>query len=236
MLHTSAKFAHVGIGVGSSVEAMTKQSRQWNQRLYTIVWVWIAFKTLLPWLVFFRLTLEGESYRWGTQYFGRSFHSSGFERPDFLLIYALLAVGVWLLWLLRNYRFRMAGPLVFLFLGILAADAGYQLMHGGAIVFQGDTLGINIDISIPFYGLQFLMFGVAAVWWFGARELRPQRPPPIAGHRRVLAISCLAFVPIQIGLLVLGEPHGTTDVIGVVGTLLQWGVLAYAFFAGSNYY
>ena len=209
--------------------------KRWDQRLYVVLWAWIAFKTLIPWLVFFRLTFEGDTYRWGTQYFGRGFYSSGFERADFLLIYGLLAIGIFILWCLRGYRFSVAGPLVFLYLGILAADAAYQLIRGVPIIFQGDTLGIKVDISLPFYGLQFLMFGLALAWWCGVRRRNPDRPARLAGHRRNIVIACVLYIPLQIALLVLGEPHGTTDVIGVVGTLLQWGLLAYAWYPGSEY-
>ena len=206
-----------------------------DQQLYAVLWAWIAFKTLIPWLVFFRLTLEGDSYRWGTQYFGWTFYSSGFARTDFLLIYVLLAIGIALLWLMRNYQFKLAGPMLFLFLGILAADAAYQFIRGVPIVFQGDTLGINVDISLPFYGLQFLMFALSAAWWFAIRDLAPARPARLTGHRRMIVRICLLYIPVQIALLLLGEPHGTTDVIGVIGTLVQWGLLAYAFYPGPDY-
>ncbi|MGI9261149.1 MAG: hypothetical protein ACR2QR_03885 [Woeseiaceae bacterium] len=214
---------------------MTNTGKRWDQRFYAVLWAWMAFKTLIPWLVFFRLTLEGDSYRWGTQFFGRGFYSSGFARADFLLIYGLLAAGLVILWTMRQRRFSIAGPLLFLFLGIMAADAAYQFIRGVPIIFQGDTLGINLDISIPFYGLQFLMFVVAAAWWYGVRNMHPDRPARPAGHRRVIVFVCVLYIPLQIALLMLGEPHGLTDVIGVIGTLIQWGLLAYAWYPGSNY-
>ena len=214
---------------------MMTSPKRWDRRLYTVLWIWIAFKTLLPWLVFFRLTFEGDTYRWATQYFGWTFYSSGFARTDFLLIYGLLASGLVILWSLRTYRFALAGPLVFLFLGIMAADATYQFVRGVPIVFQGDTLGINLDVSLPFYSLQFLMFGIATLWWYGVRQRVPARPARLTGHRRVIVWVCLLYIPLQIGLLVAGEPHGTSDVIGVIGTLVQWGLLAYAWYPGSNY-
>ncbi len=36
--------------------------KTWDERLLTVLWVWISFRTVLPWLVFFRLTFEGDSY------------------------------------------------------------------------------------------------------------------------------------------------------------------------------
>ena len=209
--------------------------KSWDQRLFTLLWIWVSFKTLIPWLVFFRLTLEGDSYRWGNQYFNWTFYSSGFERADFLLIYALLAVGIFLLWQMRQYRFNVAGPALTTFLGVLAADAMFQFLRGVPIIFQGDTLGVNVDISIPFYGLQFVMFLAAIAWWAGVVGTRLAPPAPVAGFRRSLARICLLFIPAQIVLLVVGEPHGLTDQVGVIGTLLQWALLAYIFYPGSDY-
>lgn len=209
--------------------------KTWDQRLFTLLWLWMAFRTLVPWLVFFRLTFEGDSYRWGTQYFGWTFYSSGFERPDFLLIYGLLAVSLFILWQMRRYRFSIAAPALVLYLGVLAADALYQFIRGVPIVFQGDTLGINLDISIPFYALQFVMFGAALAWWSGVKNLRSADTPPLSGTRRHVVRACILFVPVQILLLVTGEPHGTTDAIGVIGTLTQWALLAYALYPGASY-
>ena len=212
-----------------------RATKSWDQRLFTLLWLWMSFRTLVPWLVFFRLTFEGDSYRWGTQYFGWTFYSSGFARLDFLLIYALLAIGIFILWQMRSYRFTLAAPALVLFLGVLAADATYQLLRGVPIVFQGDTLGINVDISIPFYGLQFVMFALALAWWYGVRHVEPLAPPPLTAARRNIVRACVLFVPVQILLLVTGEPHGTTDAIGVIGTLTQWALLAYAFYPGARY-
>jgi len=209
--------------------------KSWDQRLFTLLWIWVSFKTLIPWLVFFRLSLEGDSYRWGTQFFNWTFYSSGFARVDFLLIYALLAIGIFLLWQMRQYRFAVAGPTLTAFLGVLAADAMFQFLRGVPIIFQGDTLGVNVDISIPFYGLQFVMFLIAIAWWMGVVGLRPAPALPVTGLRKHLIRICLFFIPVQILLLVVGEPHGLTDQIGVVGTLLQWSLLAYAFYPGSDY-
>ena len=88
--------------------------RRWDQRLFVILWIWVSFRTLLPWLVFFRLTFEGSSYSWGAPYFGRMFHSSGLSRSDFLVVYALLAASLYLLWRLRQHNFRLGGPTLLL--------------------------------------------------------------------------------------------------------------------------
>ncbi len=42
---------------------------RWDERLFAVLWLWIAFRTILPWLVTFRLTLEGASYSWVLPHF-----------------------------------------------------------------------------------------------------------------------------------------------------------------------
>lgn len=97
--------------------------RTWDQRLFAILWIWVSFRTLLPWLVSFRLTFEGSSYSWGASYFGRMFYSSGLARLDVLVVYALLAVSLCLLWRLSKHDFRLSAPLLLAYLGFFAASS-----------------------------------------------------------------------------------------------------------------
>lgn len=215
--------------------ASTK-TRRWDQRLFTILWIWIAFRTLLPWLVFFRLTFEGDSYSWGSEYFGRMFHSSGLARLDFLVVYALLAVSLCLIWLLRKYDFRLGRPLLLLYLGFFGANALYQLLAGEPVIFQGDTLGVTLNVTIVFFVLNFGMFVLGLAWWWGTRDIQGVgTPQPTGPRKRTIVEACAAFVPVQLALLIFGEPHALTDEIGVLGTLLQWALLAYALYPGSGY-
>lgn len=210
--------------------------RSWDQLLFGILWFWISCRTLIPWLVFFRLTFEGDSYRWGTTYFGRPFYSNGLARADFLLIYFQLAVGVIILYQLRRYRFRIAAPILVAFLGVLGADALFDLVGGDPIIFQGDTLGINIDVSVLFFTLQFGMFGLAVAWWVGVRDGAVHlNSVPLSKFRKHVAWICAGIVPLQIFLLMSGEPHGQSDQIGVIMTLTQGALLAFAFYPGSGY-
>jgi len=210
--------------------------KTWDQRIFTTLWIWLSFKTLLPWLVFFRLTFEGDSYSWGTSYFGHMFRSSGLSRPDFLVIYAMLAVSLYLLFLLRKHNVRLAGILLALFLGFFAADAAHEFMVGEPLIFQGDTLGVTVDLTILFFIFQFGMFALALVWWWGSRDVSlGSGPQAMANYKRVIVKICIAIVPVQLGLLIFGEPHALTDEIGVILTMLQWVMLAFALYPGSNY-
>ena len=57
----------------------------------------------------------------------------------------------------------------------------------------------------------------------------------MGNYRKWIVKACVAFVPVQLILLIGGEPHRLSDQIGVIGTLLQGALLAYAFFPGSGY-
>ena len=208
----------------------------WDQRLFTVMWVWLSFRTILPWLVFFRLTFEGDSYSWGVDYFGTMFHSSGLARADFLVIYALLAMNLFLLHHLRKHNFRLVAPALVGYLGFFAADALYALIRGEPIIFQGDTLGVTVNLSTPFFVMQFGMFSLAIAWWLGVRNIvSGPGPQPMANYKQVIVKICIAAVPVQLVLLIFGEPHALTDEIGVIVTILQWMLLAFAFYPGAKY-
>ena len=211
-------------------------SNTWNQRLFTVMWVWISFRTILPWLVFFRLTFEGDSYSWGTQYFGKMFYSTGLARADFLVIYALLAASLFLLYHLRKFNFKLIAPVLVAYLGFFAADALYELLGGEPIIFEGDTLGVVINLSIPFFVLQFGMFILGVAWWLGIRKIASgTKPQPMAKYKQTIVKICAAIVPAQLALLIFGEPHALTDEIGVILTILQWVLLAFSMYPGSSY-
>ena len=211
-------------------------AKTWDQRLFTLLWAWLAFRTLLPWLVFFRLTFEGDSYSWGSEYFGRMFHSSGLSRPDFLIVYGLLAASLVLIWFLRQQRFRIGARALVIYLGVFAANALYQSLAGKPVIFNGDTLGVRVNVGIALLVFNVGMFLLALAWWRGVRDV-PQGPGPraLTPVRRWIIGLCVAVVPVQLALLMTGEPHGTTDEIGVIVTLCQWALLAYALYPGNNY-
>jgi hypothetical protein len=208
----------------------------WDERLFAVLWLWIAFRTILPWLVTFRLTLEGAGYSWGSEYFGHMFHSSGLARPDFLLVYVMLIIGVFLIFKLRQHRFRLAVPLVLVYLGFFAANGLHQLVRGEPVIFRGDTLDVTLNVTVVYFVLQFGMFLVGLAWWYGVRHLdNGPGTPPLSAKRRAILKVCLAAIPVQIILLVVGEPHALTDEIGVLLTLANWLVLMWVFYPNTHY-
>ncbi|MEE8368143.1 MAG: hypothetical protein V3S30_07475, partial [Thermoanaerobaculia bacterium] len=77
---------------------------------------------------------------------------------------------------------------------------------------------------------------VAVAWWFGVRDIGSGLgPQPMANYKQVIVKLCVAIVPVQLMLLIFGEPHELTDEIGVVLTILQWILLAFACYPGAKY-
>jgi hypothetical protein len=89
--------------------------------------------------------------------------------------------------------------------------------------FRGDTLGVDISLAWV-RPLFFGGFALLSVLWV-IRDLRRAREKAIPewNHtNRILLLLAISFLPIQFVLLRYGEPHGTTDQIGVILTMLQW--------------
>lgn len=109
-------------------------------------------------------------------------------------------------------------------------------MAGEPMIFQGDTLGVTVNVTVLLFSLNFGMFALGLAWWWGARDIKQGRgPQAMTPRKRNIATACVAFVPVQLVLLILGEPHELTDEIGVLGTLPQGALLAYAAYPGANY-
>jgi hypothetical protein len=145
-------------------------------------------------------------------------------------------MSLFLLHHLRKYHFKLVAPALVAYLGIFAANALYALIRGEPIILQGDTLGLTLNLSIPFFILQFGMFALAVAWWLGVRDIASgPGPQPMAKYKRAIVKICVAIVPVQLVLLIFGEPHELTDEIGVILTILQWIFLAFAFYPGAKY-
>ena len=104
-----------------------------------------------------------------------------------------------------------------------------------SFVFQGDSLGISFSLT----WLAPLIcggFALAALYWVwrdsgtkGARIVRPWGRPNTLWF---LALGLL--LPFQFVLLRFGEPHGLTDQVGVVVTIIQWMLIGDALSSSSK--
>lgn len=189
-------------------------------RLLRALLHWTAVTTVFFWLPLVRCLFDGSTYEWGL--FGLGGAGTGGDLWFLALGTSFAAVLLWTGW-----RGARAGFHVLL-LGwhlFLAGGATYLALTlpPDAFTFTGDTLGVEVSLTI----LAPLLFGAGAigamVWT--VRDLRSDRSrvtPPWGPTNRLLAGCFAALLPIQFLLLRFGEPHGRTDEIGVLITLVQW--------------
>jgi hypothetical protein len=195
---------------------------------------WITFLLIFSWLPLVRILMDGDSYRWGTTHFGVGFSAAGWESNAWLLVFkSALMIG--LLWgALRGANALFRGVLV-VWSVVLAADVVHgAITNPGGFEFHGDTLGIHLNLGWPVI-LVTCGFAAIALWWVirsRGRGGSARRVPWTAGNARGLLIF-LALLPLQFLLLRFGEPHGTTDAIGVLITIASCPLLAWALYPRS---
>lgn len=179
---------------------------------------WTALTTLIFWLPSVRSLMDGDTYEWGFLGFrGNGLHGDLW----FPLLGAALALAIrWLGWRGARMPFH---ALLLLWVVPLGAGASYlSLTRPDDFRFQGDTLGVDVSL-VPVGLALFGGFALLALYWV-IRDLRSGRreAPPWTRANTVLMSVLIGLLPVQFLLLRFGEPHGTTDKIGVVITILQW--------------
>lgn len=96
--------------------------------------------------------------------------------------------------------------------------------------FRGDTLGV--DVSLAWVGPLFFggLAALSVVWVIRDLRQRQARETPAWNRANTILFAiAIALLPVQFALLRFGEPHGTTDQIGVLLTIAQWVILNMAF-------
>jgi hypothetical protein len=204
-------------------------------RALSLLLAWTALTTLVFWLPTVRGAMDGSTYAWGL--LGLSGRGTGGDYWFPVTGSVLALLTFWLGW--RGGRFPVHLLLVGWHGALAAGVALLALRDPGALRFQGDTLGMDVSLAgiVP-----VLMGGMAllAVGWaladLRARGIRAgARGVPAWGRRNtVLTMLAVALLPLQLVLLRTGVPHGGTDQVGVLLTLVQWGILAVAFRPGGG--
>lgn len=100
--------------------------------------------------------------------------------------------------------------------GNLLADIAIN----GDTTFEGDTLGISISLFWIVLPLSVLALLLVLRAIRADRRATPQLIPWSAKNRKMLWLI-LCILPIQAVLLASGKPHGLTDQIGVILTIVQ---------------
>lgn len=189
-------------------------------RLSTWLTLIISLTFMLVWLPLLRSVFDGHSYQWGTSYFGVKFQGTGLS-PDywFLLVqmafYFALFVAMYRVQNRRIYYLLLLLWFVHVF-GNLLADIAIN----GDTMFHGDTLNVHISLTwivVPLSVLTLLLILLEI------RADRQRSEVAIRWNRknRNMLWFILGPLPIQAILLAMGEPHGLTDQIGVILTIVQ---------------
>ena len=201
---------------------------------------WVLLIGLFSWLPLVRSVFDGDSYLWGTTFFDIPLKGAGLGGDLWYLILKT-AVALFVLYaLVRRWR-PVGAVLAAVWTAILFADnlRGY-IVDPDAMVFHGDTLGVQLNLTL----IAPIMSGVMLIACLLLWRLLPDRSvdrsvDPSVDHaaRRPYPLQPLnlkrvgllaGLLPIQFVLLFFGTPHGLTDQIGVVLTILQWFLMGWA--------
>lgn len=198
----------------------TLQAYRTPNTLTNILTFLISLTFMTTWLPLLRATFDGASYQWGTQYFGFLFYGSGVN-IDFIyvvvqfLFYSALMVSMY--WV-RNRTIYHSLLVVWLinYFGNLVSD----IIINGDTMFHGDTMNVHISITwiiVP------LSIAAMMLVFFVIRADRSAEEQIISwsSKNKTLLLIILGPLPIQAVLFAMGEPHGITDQIGVIISILQ---------------
>lgn len=203
-------------------------------RILRVLVLWTAVTFVVFWLPAVRGLFDGPSYTWSLFGFSGSGTSGDYWFPA---VASIAAVGFFFLaWRGAGRLFQTILVLWHLFLAGGALHLAFS--EPDSLRFRGDTLGI--DLSLAWGGpILFGGFALLATVWVARRGQNTSKVPALGPRNRRLAYVIAALLPVQFVLLRFGPPHGFSDQLGVLLTLVQWGLIAAVFYPwitqeGSN--
>jgi uncharacterized membrane protein YqaE (UPF0057 family) len=186
------------------------------------IMVWLSLHFITPWLPFLRSIMDGPSYRWGASHFGIGFGGAGLGGDFwFAALHAAAALAfIWCGWRRPNGLFRIAAALL---AALLLASTLYSVATAPeSFRFRGDTLGVDVSLTFvaPLFDTLFLLL---ALWFLRGPRLAV---PPLGRTNRLLLGLFALLLPVQFVLLRSGQGQETSDVVGVLLTMLGWFLLS----------
>ncbi|MGB5203671.1 hypothetical protein [Eudoraea sp.] len=208
----------------------TKKLQRFFKRLnLLLILTSLTFAT--SWLPFIRGISDGESYQWGTTFFGKLFYGSG-TGGDFYYVLLNVAIGLGLMYTFYWGRRRnMFYLLLIIWYGSMIANSFYEVFLGEGYMFHGDTLNVHLDLS--FIIIPFMIVMGALVVKVIIEDRKHSFLAKATKKNKFWATLLLVPIPGQVVLFYMGEPHGITDKIGVIIALLQV-ALAWTAFKGYD--
>ena len=191
-----------------------------SNMLFNSLMIFSGITFMLVMLPLQRCLFDGSSYSWGMTYFGHNFFSKGIQPDYFILVPFLL---LFILYFFSFYWIKNRTIFYIMLVWFWLHNFGnllFDIIKNGDTEFHGDTLDVHVSISsivIPL-ALIFLIWIIAVI-----RKDRKMEQVSIPWSRQndLKALFILGVLPIQAFLYATGEPHGLTDEISVIITILQ---------------
>lgn len=188
--------------------------------LFNFVLFFTAIHFVLVWLPLLRCTFDGATYTWGQSFYGLSIASSGIQVGLLFLVISLvfyLALFYAFYWMENRKTFYalLAGWWLLGFGNLL-----FELLANGDIMFHGDTLDVHVSLAAVITPIAIIAAALIVALIRKDKKLRTTRTP-WGKSNRLAAWIILSPLPLQALLFATGEPHGTTDEIAVVITIVQ---------------
>lgn len=197
-----------------------------GRRTHVVLMIWISLLFLTGWLPFIRSLMDGDSYQWGARILGRQFGGTGLG-GDYWFAVTKAAIGVALLWFGWRRPNGAVRHAIVAWLALAFADTLYNIaMTPESFRFRGDTLGVDFSLIwfAPVLDGSFLLL---AFWWMARSPALVT--PPMGGRNRFFLGAALLLLPVQYLLLSSAQGQEANDVLGVLLTLLGWGLLSAGF-------
>ncbi len=188
----------------------------------------ISLTFVIAWLPFIRSIFDGDSYQWGMRYFGLQLGGMGINE-DFVFIVIQLFLYIFLIVSMYRVRNRKIYYLLLIWwwIHVFGNFISEIMMHGGSML-HGDTL--NIHISTTWIILPLSLLTLVLVWLeIKSDLLQHQLLIPWSEKNSLLLGLFMVSIPIQGLLLADGEPHGLTDIIGVLMGIIQAFLMLFIF-------
>ena len=186
----------------------------------TFLSVLISLTFMITWLPFIRSTFDGNSYIWGTTFLGVQMSGAGFGGDYIFLVFQLLfycALFVSLFW--AKNRLIHYVLLVVWYLTVFGSFIADIIVNGDQM-FHGETLNVHISITwiiIPLAMLALLLIGKVIL-----SDMKADNEAIAWNSKNTYwMLLILGPIPVQAFLLATGEPHGITDQIGVIISIVQ---------------
>ncbi len=204
-----------------------------NNVLFNFFMILTGITFMLVWLPLLRCLFDGSTYSWGQTYFGFNLYSAGVQ-ADYFMLFPFLMLFVFLYYSFYWVKNRTIFYVLLVLWWIHSlGNFIYDIIKNGDTGFQGETLDVQISISMIVIPLSIIMLLLIIAVIRKDRKLTEVNIP-WNKKNNLKAILILGVIPIQAILYATGEAHGLTDEISVIITILQSFLIPIIFFPSKQ--